>query len=370
MHQLVRGTGSVHRALRSDMKTAGLGATNKQMMHQLTRGNGAVYRALRASMSSAKSDTLGRNMLVQLGLGSGVVNRLIEGRMLAHNMGETDRSLLTQLQFGKGSVQRSVIAKLFGHSGSWTGNAMLGQLDAGSGWVGRDLHSRLFADSKNWTGNAMLGELRSGHGWIGRDLRSRLYGDSRTWTGGALLNQLQKGSGTIDRIVRGAVDLGSLTPSQQSLLASINGATAGKITLGGSFVFDPSSGFSNWFGSTVQSNIATPMSALRGSLDALRLEMKNGATVQGLDRYAGGMMQNGAGQHIATEATMRELAKIAGLNSGGNVYDLANSIQSLSGSDALSNIYVDRSGYQTRVALRGRVGDEGLKVDAADYLKA
>ncbi|MBT8169618.1 hypothetical protein [Falsiruegeria litorea] len=224
---------------------------------------------------------------------------------------------------------------------------------------------------------ALLAQLGSGKGGVKRvvDANMRAFGISGLDKD--LLAQLQKGTGAIDRIIKGKVDLGGLSDQQQMLLKSINGATAGKITLGGSFVFDPSSGFSSWFGSTVQSGIASPMSDLTDALGDLRQAIADqtagtarSETIAGLNNYAAGMFKNSSGQHIATEAQVRKLAALAGVNTKGTAQQLAYRVKSLSKSDALDDIYVDRSGYQTRNLLRARVGTDGLKVKADAYLGA
>jgi hypothetical protein len=71
------------------------------------------------------------------------------------------------------------------------------------------------------------------------------------------------------KTISGVVNLSSITAQQQKFLDAVSGSTSGQITLGGSFKFDPASGFSSWFSDTTKTNISNPMTALKESLTAL-----------------------------------------------------------------------------------------------------
>ncbi|WP_150120390.1 phage tail protein [Sulfitobacter sp. HI0027] len=83
----------------------------------------------------------------------------------------------------------------------------------------------------------------------------------------ALLHQSTE---AVDKLVRGSIDLSGLTGTQAGFLRTITGTSTGRITLGGSFEFDPSTGFSTWFASTTRSNITNPITALREGMAGLR----------------------------------------------------------------------------------------------------
>ncbi|WP_181892957.1 hypothetical protein [Falsiruegeria mediterranea] len=218
--------------------------------------------------------------------------------------------------------------------------------------------------------SADLELLRETSSTAKRVINAQLNSPEFTTTETALLRQLNLGTGTVQRVIKGLVDTGSLTSEQKALLASISGASSGTITLGGSFRFDPSAGFSSWFGTTLQSGIAAPMTDLTGALGALRKAITDQPKQAALDSYAAGMLRNDKGQYIATDQQLKKLAELAGVNSTGTANQLAYRVKSFSASDKLDDIYVDRSGYQTRQALLGLVGSAGLKVKPEAYLDA
>lgn len=100
---------------------------------------------------------------------------------------------------------------------------------------------------------------------VSRSLRVALGASDRT----AIKVALAK-SDTVRRTFTAAFDMGALSPEQRSLLTAINGRTVGNITLAGGFVFDPSTGFRNWFEIATKAKIGTPMEQLRAALDRLR----------------------------------------------------------------------------------------------------
>jgi hypothetical protein len=77
-------------------------------------------------------------------------------------------------------------------------------------------------------------------------------------------------SGALTRTVNGRVDLSRLTDRQLAFLNALTGSTAGQITLGGSFVFDPSGGFQAWFENATAAGIADPVTALIAPMANLR----------------------------------------------------------------------------------------------------
>ncbi|MDH4541078.1 MULTISPECIES: hypothetical protein [Sulfitobacter] len=81
---------------------------------------------------------------------------------------------------------------------------------------------------------------------------------------------LEQSTEVVNKTVRGAIDLSRLNETQSTFLTAITGATTGRITLGGTFSFDPTTGFSTWFSTTTRSNITSPMDALRTGMASLR----------------------------------------------------------------------------------------------------
>lgn len=78
---------------------------------------------------------------------------------------------------------------------------------------------------------------------------------------------------SITKTIQGKVDLSGLTDRQKSLLDAITGATVGKVTLGGSFVFDPSTSFETLLGGSIEAPMDAArlaMGTLTGALDDLR----------------------------------------------------------------------------------------------------
>ncbi|MER5174010.1 hypothetical protein [Thioclava kandeliae] len=83
---------------------------------------------------------------------------------------------------------------------------------------------------------------------------------------GDQIRMLRAASGTLTRTLKGTVDLSGLTAQQKSLLAAVSGSSAGRITLGGSFRFDPSSAFA----SLMTNSVATPMASAKAAMTGLR----------------------------------------------------------------------------------------------------
>ncbi|AZB65041.1 tail tape measure protein [Cereibacter sphaeroides] len=155
------------------------------------------------------------------------------------------------------------------------------------------------------------------------------------------------------------------------------GAKGGKITLGGSFAFDPSTGFSTWFETTTRTTLTAPMGALRTALDDLRdailaQERAAGQRERGaaLSAFAGGLTTNAAGDILATDKQIMAMAAKAGISTDGktigqvmraiegfSTLDGIESIKRLPGSltDYLRSVYVARKG--------------NIPLDEADYLR-
>ncbi|MBO4170604.1 tail tape measure protein [Cereibacter azotoformans] len=124
------------------------------------------------------------------------------------------------------------------------------------------------------------------------------------------------------------------------------GAKGGRITLGGSFAFDPSTGFSSWFETTTRGAITAPMSALRTALgdlaSAVRAETA-AATKRGqgaaLSAFAGGLATNAAGDILATDKQIMAMAAKAGISTDGKtIGQVMRAIEGFSTTDGIETI--------------------------------
>jgi hypothetical protein len=364
------------RTIQAEVNPAGITATGLVFLDQLTR-SGRVRRAIEGTMYTSRIGWTDSALLTQLHAGPGEVRRALDGQVFANARNWTGATLLRLFAAGDGATARNLRSAIYSDTRNWTGAAILKQLNDGDGATARNLRSAVYSDTRNWTGATLLGLFAKGDGATARNLRSAIYGNARNWTGAALLSQLQAGSGSIDRIVNGSVNVSGLSDEQRALLLSISGATSGTLTLGGSFQFDPSSGFSTWFGTTVQDGIASPMSVLTGALAELRSavvgqtqEMRKAEAVLALDAYAEGMLKDADGQYVATAAQLQEMAARAGIDGSGSPYALAAQLAGISANDKLHSIDVDPSGFQTRQLLEAYVGTAGLQVDPTGYRRA
>ncbi|AZB65328.1 hypothetical protein EBL87_16325 [Cereibacter sphaeroides] len=124
------------------------------------------------------------------------------------------------------------------------------------------------------------------------------------------------------------------------------GAKGGRITLGGSFAFDPSTGFSTWFETTTRTMLTAPMGALRTALDDLRdailaQERAAGQRERGaaLAAYAGGLATNAAGDILATDAQIGAMARKAGIDTTGKTTaQIMRAIEGFSATDGIETI--------------------------------
>lgn len=194
--------------------------------------------------------------------------------------------------------------------------------------------------------------------------------DLRALTGDGLA-LLRAATGTIIRTLRGDVDMSGLTPRQRALLDAITGGAEGRITLGGTFQFDPTTGFRTWFETSSRESIARPMNDLRDAMtplraalvalkDALAAEAGRAAQAQrvaALNSYAAGMTRDAAGNLYANDQQLSALAGIAGIGTAGlSGQQIGNRVASFSAMDALAGIAYDPTGSRARIeAARARV---------------
>jgi hypothetical protein len=74
------------------------------------------------------------------------------------------------------------------------------------------------------------------------------------------------------RSITGQLDLSKLTAEQTSFLKALSSAS-GSLTLGGSFQWNPSTGFQSWYESTTKNAIALPLEGLKVPMNALREQL-------------------------------------------------------------------------------------------------
>ncbi|MEL5879821.1 tail tape measure protein [Cereibacter sphaeroides] len=124
------------------------------------------------------------------------------------------------------------------------------------------------------------------------------------------------------------------------------GAKGGRITLGGSFAFDPSTGFSTWFESTTRTTLTAPMGALRTALNDLRDAILAEGRAAGqrergaaLSAYARGLATNAAGDILATDAQIGAMARKAGIDTTGKTTaQILRAIEGFSATDGIETI--------------------------------
>lgn len=125
---------------------------------------------------------------------------------------------------------------------------------------------------------------------------------------------LRAATGTITRRIQGLVEMGSLTAQQQALLGAISGSGEGRITLGGSFSFDPTTGFRTWYETSTKATITTPLANLQSALGSLQLSLGNlrdSIVQEGQRQAAAAAAQarlSAAQSALATEAARRAAA--------------------------------------------------------------
>lgn len=164
---------------------------------------------------------------------------------------------------------------------------------------------------------------------------------------------------TVTRTIKGGVDLTGLTARQKALLDAISGAGAGKITLGGSFTFDASTGFAAWYEATTKAGIASPITQLRAGMSTLQVAMGDlrkavaaetaraarAATVGQLNGYVGALTANAEGNHFVDDADLAAMAKIIGLDTAGlTAAQIRNRLVNYDGGDLLRGTIYDPDG--------------------------
>ncbi|WP_420022996.1 hypothetical protein ACN9JG_12280 [Cereibacter azotoformans] len=159
------------------------------------------------------------------------------------------------------------------------------------------------------------------------------------------------------------------------------GAKDGKITLGGSFAFDPSKGFTTWYEGTTRTTITAPMTALRTSLTDLAAAVRaetaraNAAALKtermaALSGYAENLASNAKGTTFATAAQVEAMARKAGISTDGKTTaQLAREVAAFSETDGIKKVNVLPSSLTAYLFDLFKARDGNVPLDKADYLR-
>ena len=348
-----------------------------------------TMRTIRAAIDLAGLSATGALFLAQIGVGAATVQKTVAGQIALAALSADQRLLLSAITE---TVQRSVAFRATGvatadqmrllgavsatilraidfrATGSMTADqrAILGAVGATVTRTVRAAFDLSALDSGNVTGRRNL--LNAAN--LGFSSTVIGMADLRALTGDGLA-LLRAATGTIIRTLRGDVDMSGLTPRQRALLDAITGGAEGRITLGGTFQFDPTTGFRTWFETSSRESIARPMNDLRDAMtplraalvalkDALAAEAGRAAQAQrvaALNSYAAGMTRDAAGNLYANDQQLSALAGIAGIGTAGlSGQQIGNRVASFSAMDTLTGIAYDPTGSRARIeAARARV---------------
>lgn len=364
-------------------------------------GQGGYAAMIDAAISADMGDQARRILLRQQG--RYIAN--IAG-VLASNMAPTVQRLL--LQANTEAVRSITIRRVFGEDLTAEDRRLLREAET-TAWrtitaaidlAGVGQQGRLFLAQLGVANGAVLRTIRSAFDLTAMNSpRKRSLLDAvdlsfaRTVLGRAdlsglgpnALKLLDAATVTIIKTLKGRVDLSSLNERQKGLLDAITGATPGKITLGGSFRFDPSKSFTAWYEDATTANITDPMKAMRialsglgGSLADLRKvivaegnRQERAAKVAALDAYVGTLTRDGEGRAFVNDAELARMAEILGLDTTGMDRDtLRRRVSNFSTSDLLRGTVYDPSGKKEKRYLDSLTGDpktEGVTLTLDDF---
>ncbi|MFY0682621.1 MAG: phage tail tape measure protein [Thalassovita sp.] len=345
---------------------AALHSSISDRVRQIVFSDGGTYAAsIEAAVSQQMPDWARRALLDQQG---GMIVNV--GAVLASGLDADLKSLL--LNANTSALRAVTVAVAFANQVSPEERALL---------LARSETIRRSVAGNVWISNFTADEARLLRATTGTVRRALAGTVDLAGLDTDRLRMLRAEPGAIDRIIAGAVDLGALGPDQLSLLRAINGSSNGKLTLAGGVLFDPSSAFSSWFGTTTQSQIAAPMAELSGTLSALtvavleqnaalaaqRAEQVKNARIGDLEAFASGLVGAGNGQIIATSDQIRGLAAAGGLDASASIGHLQSQITGFSSLDGISSVSLYTP--ELRDFLLANVADPNLQVDRSAYLE-
>lgn len=204
--------------------------------------------------------------------------------LLMEDVTEGDRTITTGMEFAKGIGDRKAALLLQANTVGARAITLLAAFSDGmpdwkkdllkgvGGRVDRIIDAHVNGKPIPPGGWLFLNRLAGGR--VNRSIDAHVNGKPITNYGWLFLNRLA--GGAVDRTINAFVNDGGLTDQQKTLIKAITGASAGKITLGGSFTFTPAEAFKVYFGefskdATKVSSLSGSMSKLGAMLDALRL---------------------------------------------------------------------------------------------------
>ncbi|SMP32195.1 phage tail length tape measure family protein [Shimia sagamensis] len=334
---------------------------------QLVRGDGQTDRSIKAAVvGSSGVHKWGQNYLGQLFVGSGVVARKLKAGVTGSGaIGKFGWNYLSQLNAGAGTTLRTVSAGVTGGGalGKWQ-SSYLSQLYQGAGSTRRAVLAAVDGKGVGAWGKNFLEVLFEGGADVPGTLNGKVNLSALTGRGSRFFELLTEKASVIQHTIDGVVDLGGLSKRQRALLDIVSGASKGTVTLGGNVKFDPSKGFSTWFGKTVRTGISTPVSELAESIKNLKEAMSR----QRVDDILSQTTTNKRGMTFLNEAQIRALANAMGIDQTGvGLGDLMWQIQTNDMNDALHRVYYDPTGAARDRFETGVSVDHGQKYQFSDF---
>lgn len=317
------------------------------------------FKTIRAAISLAGLSPTGALFLAQIGAGSKAFQKTITGQIALSALSADQRMLLGAISE---TVRKNADLRA---TGSMTTDQRL-LLAAISGTVNR---AAIFKAS----GALTVDQRRMLLAEAGRVDITIAGGVTLAKLGADQLRMLRATTSTILRTIKGAVDLSGLNDRQKTLLDAINGTTAGKILLGGSFAFEPAKAFSVWFETTTTSNIANPLATMRGALATLGGSLadlrkvieaegnrqERAAKVAALNAYVGTLTRDGEGRAFVDDTELARMAEILGIDATGmDRNTLRNRVAGYSKGDLLRGTIYDPTGSRERRYLDSLLPEE------------
>jgi hypothetical protein len=161
------------------------------------------------------------------------------------------------------------------------------------------------------------------------------------------------------RTIVARVNTDNLTAPQLALLNAIQGGADGKLTLGGTFVFDPSGGFKTWYENTTRAALTVPMDSLRTALDNLTTQIRADVATRtraqqqaDAERIFSGLTRNAENAAFVTDPQLLSLAMALGIRTDGKTpQQIRNAIVNWSPTDAIAGLIYDPTGSQRQAYL-------------------
>jgi TP901 family phage tail tape measure protein len=170
-------------------------------------------------------------------------------------------------------------------------------------------------------------------------------------------------SSSLTRTVIATMNDKALTADQKAFLHTLTGAAAGKLTLGGTFQWDPSTGFQTWLATTTKGNIADPLTAMTAPMAALQTSLSDLATAV---RAQSVLLKDTLDQQAKAAKLKDAQAQLASLstNRQGAVAALQKTVDAVNTFDAQTGGWIGYKGQHADPT----VGPEGKLNYKADYV--